>query len=120
MTRRLTVGDKAPDFELPEAYGGSVHLSDLEQSGTAILVFYSGDFGIICSVEMKQLQRMYEEFKQAGAEIIGIATNSLFVHSAWKSHLIRVCPEIRVIRASVADKNVLESPPKPKGFIYFT
>lgn len=87
MARELKIGEKVPDFELPEAYGCTMRLSGLVQNGTTVLVFYSGDFGVICSVQMKQLQRMYEEFKRAGAEIVGIATNSQFVHSAWKEHL---------------------------------
>ncbi len=104
MTPGPMVGEKAPDFELPEAYGGSIHLSDLVQDRSAVLVFYSGDFGIICSVEMKQLQSMYDEFKQAGAEIVGIATNSLFVHSAWKSHLDLPFPLLSDFDGRVSDE----------------
>lgn len=81
------VGEKAPEFELPEAYGGSLRLSELMGRGTTVLVFYNGDFGIICSVEMKQLQRMQGDFRKAGAEIVGICTNSRPVHSAWKEHM---------------------------------
>jgi peroxiredoxin len=103
MTPGPEVGDRAPDFELPEAYGGSIRLCELVQRGSAILVFYSGDFGIICSVQMKQLQRMYDGFRQAQAEIVGIATNSQFVHSAWKCHLDLPFPLLSDFDGRVSD-----------------
>jgi len=87
MVRAPSVGEKAPEFNLPEAYGGSLRLSELIGKGPAVLVFYNGDFGVICSVEMKQFQCMYDDFRRTGAEIVGICTNSLTVHSAWRERL---------------------------------
>jgi peroxiredoxin len=104
MTPGPKVGGKAPDFVLPEAYGGSMRLSELAQNGSVVLVFYSGDFGIICSVQMKQLQSMYDGFKQTGAEIVGIATNSRFVHSAWKIHLDLPFPLLSDFDGRVSDE----------------
>jgi peroxiredoxin len=104
MTRKPEVGARVPDFELPEAYGGTVRLSEVLSDRCAVLVFYTGDFGIICSVEIKQFQRMYDEFKQAGAEIVGIATNSLFVHSAWKDHLHLPFPLLSDFDGRVSDE----------------
>lgn len=87
MARAPLLGEIAPEFDLPEAYGGTLQLSGLRKRGTSVLVFYNGDFGVICSVEMKQFQRMYDDFRKAGAEIVGICTNSQFVHSAWRERL---------------------------------
>jgi len=38
----LRVGDRAPDFELPDANGAPVRLSSLLASGPAVLSFYRG------------------------------------------------------------------------------
>lgn len=97
------VGERAPEFELPEAYGGSLRLSELMGRGTSVLVFYNGDFGIICSVEMKQLQRMQGDFRKAGAEIVGICTNSRPVHSAWKEHMDLEFPLLSDFDGRVSD-----------------
>jgi peroxiredoxin len=103
MVEALAVGDLAPDFDLPEAYGGSLRLSDLRAGGSVVLVFYNGDFGIICSVEMKQFQRMRGDFTAAGARIAGICTNSRMVHSAWKEHMGLQIPLLSDFDGSVSD-----------------
>jgi peroxiredoxin len=104
MARQLTAGEKAPDFELPEAFGGSVRLSELLKDHLAVLAFYSGDFGVICSLEMKQLQSMYADFRRAGAEIVGVATNSRFVHSAWRERLDLPFPLLSDFDGRVSDE----------------
>jgi hypothetical protein len=38
----LTVGDKAPDFELPNAIGKTVALRDALKNGPAVVSFYRG------------------------------------------------------------------------------
>ena len=103
MSRTPSVGERAPDFTLPEAYGGSLSLSEVLGRGAAVLIFYNGDFGVICNVEMKQFQRMYEEFRRAGAELIGICTNSQFVHSAWKERLDLQFPLLSDFDGKVSD-----------------
>jgi len=38
------VGERAPDFELPDAVGNTVRLSDLLEEGPVILVWYRGNW----------------------------------------------------------------------------
>jgi hypothetical protein len=40
--RSLHVGDKAPDFALPDARGETITLSHLLQNGPAVVAFYRG------------------------------------------------------------------------------
>ena len=40
--KALKVGDKAPDFTLPNARGESVSLSDILAKGPAVVTFYRG------------------------------------------------------------------------------
>jgi peroxiredoxin len=103
MARAPSVGEKAPEFDLPEAYGGSLRLSEQLGKSACVLVFYNGDFGIICSVEMKQFQRMHDDFRRAGAEIVGICTNSRPVHSAWREHMGLEFPLLSDFDGKVSD-----------------
>jgi peroxiredoxin len=40
----LKVGDKAPDFTLPSASGGTVHLADYLGKSTVVLAFFPAAF----------------------------------------------------------------------------
>jgi peroxiredoxin len=40
----LKVGDKAPDFTLPSASGGAVHLADYIGKSTVVLAFFPAAF----------------------------------------------------------------------------
>lgn len=44
MNTVLKVGDKAPDFELPNAVGAIVKLSDLLKNGPVVLTWYRGSW----------------------------------------------------------------------------
>jgi hypothetical protein len=49
----LQVGDKAPDFELPDALGKPVRLSDRLRQGAVILTFYRGGWCPYCNLELR-------------------------------------------------------------------
>jgi NADH-dependent peroxiredoxin subunit C len=48
-----------------------------------VLVFYPGDFTFICPTELEELGAYYDDFKKLGAEVIGVSTDSVYVHKAW-------------------------------------
>jgi NADH-dependent peroxiredoxin subunit C len=48
-----------------------------------VLVFYPGDFTFICPTELQELGELYPEFQKLGAEVLGVSTDSVFVHKAW-------------------------------------
>ncbi len=78
---------RAPDFDLPEAFGGRVRLSELLRERWAILFFYPSDWGWVCTSEMKAIQEMLPRLSILGMIPIGIGTNSIISHSVWKEHL---------------------------------
>jgi hypothetical protein len=44
LGRAIKLGDRAPDFELPDAVGNQVKLSSLLASGPVILTWYRGNW----------------------------------------------------------------------------
>jgi peroxiredoxin len=74
--RVLREGDSAPDFELPDARGGVVRLSDLLAAGPVILSFYRGQWCPFCNLELRALQRALDEVTTAGATLVAVSPNT--------------------------------------------
>jgi peroxiredoxin (alkyl hydroperoxide reductase subunit C) len=47
------------------------------------LFFYPHDFTFVCPTEITALSDAWERFRDAGAAILGVSTDSPFVHRAW-------------------------------------
>lgn len=76
----LNKNDKAPDFALKDQHG---HLFSLKENlGKKILViyFYPKDFTPGCTREACSFRDQYEVFLEAGAEVIGISSDSETKH----------------------------------------
>jgi len=67
----LKVGDTAPDFTLTDIEGNSYTLS--EHNGKARLLVFWSIFCEPCKAEMPLIQRLYEEYKDRGFDVISIA-----------------------------------------------
>jgi peroxiredoxin Q/BCP len=79
----IDVGDTAPDFRLPALRGGELALSDFRGKKNVVLFFYPKDDSPGCTVEACTFRDAYEDFVEAGAEVIGISSDSLDRHSAF-------------------------------------
>jgi peroxiredoxin Q/BCP len=75
-------GDVAPDFDLPDAHGGRVRLSDL-RGGWVVVFFYPKDNTAGCTAEVCAFRDNHEDFVDAGATVIGISSDSVESHSAF-------------------------------------
>lgn len=78
----LGIGDKAPDFNLPDAQGKLVSLSDLNGK-KVVLYFYPKDDTSGCTVEAKDFSSMVGEFEKAGAIVIGMSPDSAKSHGKF-------------------------------------
>jgi len=76
-------GDVAPDFTLPKQDGSTVSLKDLLAKGAVVLYFYPKDDTPGCTVEACSFRDAYEDFKEAGAEVVGISSDSAGDHKAF-------------------------------------
>jgi peroxiredoxin Q/BCP len=79
----IQVGDRAPDFTLPKQDGSTVSLRDLLGQGPIVLYFYPKDDTPGCTVEACSFRDAYEDFKDAGAEVVGISSDSAAEHKAF-------------------------------------
>jgi hypothetical protein len=59
----VQVGDKAPDFELPDQSGNMVKLGDYLGKKAVVLYFYPKDFSHGCTKEACAFRDSYEQFK---------------------------------------------------------
>jgi len=68
-----SVGDHAPDFNLPNVRGGETRLSELLKQGPVVVSFYRGGWCPFCNLEFKALHDCLPEIKALGATLIGIS-----------------------------------------------
>jgi len=72
----LKVGDKAPDFELPNANGEMVKLSSLLEDGPVVLKWYRGAWCPYCNLELRAYQQALPMIEEAGATLVAITPQS--------------------------------------------
>lgn len=74
-TIRLSVGDRAPDFELPVAFGGTVQLSQaLQEADKGVVVyFYPRAMTPGCTTEACDFRDSENSLRAAGYTVIGIS-----------------------------------------------
>ncbi len=81
--RRVSVGDRAPDFTLPDQSGTMVSLKEFLGSKIVVLYFYPRDFSRGCTAEACAFRDSYDVFVEAGAQVIGISSQSIESHSKF-------------------------------------
>jgi peroxiredoxin Q/BCP len=80
---RVEVGDKAPDFTLHGQSGQLVSLSDFLGQRVVVLYFYPKDDTPGCTAEACAFRDNYEVFTEAGAEVIGVSSDSVGKHERF-------------------------------------
>jgi peroxiredoxin (alkyl hydroperoxide reductase subunit C) len=81
----LEINKPAPKFTAEAFHEGQikkVSLDDYKGKWT-ILFFYPADFTFICPTELGDMADKYEKFKELGAEVLSVSTDTVFVHKAW-------------------------------------
>lgn len=84
--KRVAVGDRAPDFTLPDQTGKPVRLGDLLGERVVVLYFYPKDETPGCTAEACSFRDSYQVFKDAGAEVVGISTDTVESHQSFAAH----------------------------------
>lgn len=79
----LRVGDKAPDFTLPDNKGGSTSLSDFKGKKNVVLFFYPKNDTKGCTAEACRFRDEYEAFLSLDTEVLGISSDSVSSHQRF-------------------------------------
>jgi peroxiredoxin len=104
----LKPGDKAPDFTIEAAVGGSVSTFSLAEhlkQGPVVIYFYPKSFTAGCTIEAHEFAEAADKFTAACASLIGISADSIETQKEFSSKECRdrfpvgADPELSVIRA---------------------
>ena len=79
-TAALKLGAKAPDFTTTGAVGGKefkIHLAEQLRKGPVVLYFFPKAFTSGCTAEAHAFSEAIDDFKKAGAQVIGMSADDL-------------------------------------------
>jgi thioredoxin-dependent peroxiredoxin len=79
----VKLNQEAPDFELKSESGKTVRLSDFKGTKAVVVYFYPKDDTPGCTAESCAFRDAYEDFKDEGAEVIGISSDSVDSHKSF-------------------------------------
>jgi peroxiredoxin len=82
----IKVGEKAPDFSLPNHKGEQVSLSDF-RGRKVMLAFYPSDFSPVCSDQLSIYQEVKPDLDEAGLEVVGVSIDHSWAHRAFRKEL---------------------------------
>jgi lipoyl-dependent peroxiredoxin subunit C len=87
----LTVGDRLPSFQLAAVTSDQPRFETISNSHGAgqwtVLFAWPKDFTFVCPTEIAGFAALNDAFRERGAVLYGLSTDSEFVHLAWrKSH----------------------------------
>jgi peroxiredoxin Q/BCP len=80
----LKVGDRAPDFTLPDTQGVPVTLSRLLEKGPVILAFYPKAFTPGCTQQNQNFRDHFAEVEAKGAQVVGISVDGVKTQRKFK------------------------------------
>jgi peroxiredoxin len=82
----IKIGDQVPTLALPTLAEGEVRTVSLAdfRGRWLVVLFYPGDFTFICPTELREAARLHGAFQAAGAEVVAVSTDSVWVHKAWQ------------------------------------
>jgi glutaredoxin-dependent peroxiredoxin len=74
----LRIGQRVPDFALPDTNKHERKLSEFTQKGKTVLLFFPFAFSGVCDKEVCVFRDDAAKFNSVGAQVVGISVDSLF------------------------------------------
>jgi thioredoxin-dependent peroxiredoxin len=78
----LSVGDLAPDFNLPGTGDRNFSLSEF-RGRPVVLVFYPGDDTPVCTKQLNTYNDELEQFEDLNAQVLGVSAQDLTSHDRF-------------------------------------
>ncbi|WAS96250.1 peroxiredoxin [Nannocystis punicea] len=88
----LTVGDTFPQFALQSVVSRDkgkefTEINDKSYQGKwRVFFFWPMDFTFICPTEIAEFSRRSGDFADRDTQVLGVSTDTHFVHLAWRNH----------------------------------
>jgi len=79
----LQVGDKVPDFSAKDSKGNDFDSASIVGKKPVVFYFYPKDNTPGCTAQACSFRDQYEDFKDLGAEVIGISSDSIASHEKF-------------------------------------
>jgi peroxiredoxin (alkyl hydroperoxide reductase subunit C) len=80
--RMPLIGDAAPEFEAKTTHG-PLHFPGDYEGRWVVLFSHPADYTPVCTTEFVAFARRYEQFKELGAELLGLSIDQVFSHIKW-------------------------------------
>ena len=80
----LPIGERAPDFALPDQDGREQRLSKLLNGQALILYFYPADFTPGCTKEACDIRDLHAQILSAGLRIVGVSPQAPESHRRFR------------------------------------
>ena len=79
----LKVGDKVPNFTAKDTNGNDFESATIIGHKPIVIYFYPKDNTPGCTAQACSFRDQYEDFKDLGAEVIGISSDSILSHQKF-------------------------------------
>ncbi|VVC76628.1 Alkyl hydroperoxide reductase subunit C [Aquicella siphonis] len=86
----LNTGDLLPSFTLKGVVSADIQTAFADftdktyKNKWLVLFFWPKDFTFVCPTEIAEFGKLNQEFADRDAQLLGVSTDSEFVHLAWK------------------------------------
>jgi peroxiredoxin Q/BCP len=85
--KNIQIGDPAPDFSTTDSQGQPLALADFIGQKDLVLFFYPADESPVCTKEACSFRDAYQQFIEAGAEVVGVSSDSILSHQRFAGRL---------------------------------
>src|ERR1700745_2271578 len=85
MADILPPGAEAPDFTLNVTPDQKLSLNEL-RGQRVVLAFYPADWSPVCGDQMGLYNEIPSEFRERGAELVGLSVDGAWCHKAFAEH----------------------------------
>jgi peroxiredoxin Q/BCP len=122
--KTISEGAQAPDFALPDQHGKTVKLSEKLAEGPVVLFFYPAAMTPGCTKEACHFRDLATEFKELGAQRLGISTDPVKRQQAFSDQQVLDYPllsdEDGEVATSYGVKRRMITPVKRATFVIDT
>lgn len=88
----LQIGETFPSFDIKGVVSANIHDAFIDVNHSSyedkwkVYFFWPKDFTFVCPTEIAEFGRLHPEFNDRDAQVLGVSTDSEFVHLAWKQN----------------------------------